>query len=127
MSIVEKLKDVFSNTPKSESISPGMEFIKSRTAILQELLLSKESGKLIGVYSPAFGEGMFLAKVDQIETDGLHKVIIFHKYDMSGIILLRTRIELSEIKMVCPFNVSFSNPVLEGYGNIKRPYSVFAW
>lgn len=88
------------------------DFVKSKKGILKEILISKQTGKLLGVYSRALGEGMFLTGVEDIESHGRNEVIVFNRYDMSGHILARTRVELDEIQTVCPFNKAFQNPIL---------------
>lgn len=94
-------------------------FVKDRTGILKALIKSQETGKLIGVYSRVLGDGMFLVGVDTIETDGPTKVIAFETYDLCGQILNRTRVTLEEIKMVCPFETAYVNPLLARLSNKK--------
>lgn len=111
LNIVSKIQNTFSQ--KSES-KPGVtfSFIKDRQSILKALSKSQESGKLIGVYCRELGEGMFLTGVDSIEQEGTVKVIIFETYDLCGKILNRTRVSLDEIKMVCPFDAEYVNPLI---------------
>jgi hypothetical protein len=109
----EKIKSLISG--KNEQAPPNLtpfDFIKSKKAILKQIILSKESGNLLGVYCRAFGEGMFLTGVEGIENDEKEAVIVFSRYDMSGHILSRTRVSVGEIQMVCPFSRSFANPIL---------------
>lgn len=88
------------------------DFVKTRKGILKELIISKTSGNLLGVYSKALGEGMFLTVVENIEADGKEDVVQFNRYDMSGHILARTKVAIDEIEMVCPFNKTYRNPGL---------------
>ncbi|HYG02810.1 MAG TPA: hypothetical protein VD927_10220 [Chryseosolibacter sp.] len=81
-----------------------IDFIRTKKQILRELQISKESGNIIGVYARAFGEGMFLTQVEYIDKCDSEEIIHFHRYDMSGHILSRCEIGISEIKMVFPFN-----------------------
>jgi hypothetical protein len=114
MNLVEKIKKSLSSQNKVESPDSGsLNFVKNRKAILKELMLSRDTGNLIGVYSRVLGEGMFLTGVDNIEDDHGTEVIIFETYDMSGQILNRTRVSVDEIKMVCPFNSAYINPILK--------------
>jgi hypothetical protein len=83
------------------------------------LIKSQETGKLIGVYSRILGDGMFLTGVDSIENEGSTKVITFETYDLCGQILHRTRVTLEEIKMVCPFETAYVNPLLAQLSNKK--------
>lgn len=87
-------------------------FAKSRKAMLKQLELSKEHGLLTGVYSKAFGEGMFLVGISDIHHDGPLQIIVFETYDQSGMLLNRTSLSIDEIRMVCPFNKKYINPVL---------------
>jgi hypothetical protein len=111
----EKIKSLISGKheppPLPHKLTP-FDFVKSKKAILKEIIISKESGNLLGVYCRAFGEGMFLTGVEDIENDEREAIIVFNRYDMSGHILSRTRISIGEIQMVCPFNRTFVNPVL---------------
>lgn len=86
-----------------------LDFVKSRQGILKELMVSKESGYLIGVYCKLFGEGMFLTAVENISTTKGVEIIEFTPYDLGGEMLPATRIELNDIKMVCPFNKPYKN------------------
>jgi hypothetical protein len=113
MNLVDKLKKSLSlNQGKNELTEHFPAFVKNRKAMLKELHDSQANGHLIGVYSRALGEGMFLTGVDNIESEAGREVIVFETYDMSGQILSRTRVSLDEIKMVCPFNTAYVNPVL---------------
>lgn len=108
----EKIRSLISNSknPPQRDTSP-FDFIKTRKGILRELIISKQNRNLVGVYSPALGEGMFLVSVEEIERHNKEEIIIFHKYDMSGHILSRTHISIGEIKMVCPFDKTYHNPI----------------
>jgi hypothetical protein len=120
-SIFERIKEsLFSNSAMSnEPGTASMTFVKTRKSILKALELSQRTGRMIGVYSRALGEGMFLTGIDAIEENERNgrEVIVFETYDQSGHILSRTRVSLDEIKMVCPFNTAYVNPVL---GTTKR-------
>jgi hypothetical protein len=109
----EKIKSLVSGkneSPGQQGHAP-FDFVKSKKGILKELVISKQSGNLLGVYSRALGEGMFLTGVKDIEQHGKEEVVVFNRYDMSGHILSRTRISIEEIQMVCPFNRTFKDPV----------------
>lgn len=100
--------------------SSPLSFIKDRREILNALTKSHASGKLVGVYARALGEGMFLTGVNNIEKDGSEPVIAFETYDQSGQILGRTRLALGEIKMVCPFDAPYIHPLLS---KVQQKYS----
>jgi hypothetical protein len=115
MSLVEVLKKTLSVNSTSQNGNTDdsqLYFIKSRKAMLKELASSQENGTLLGVHSRALGEGMFLVSVNFIETDHPNEVIIFETYDQSGMILNRNRVSIDEIKMICPLNKKYVNPIL---------------
>jgi hypothetical protein len=97
---------------KGENTMPKIQFLKDRNSILKAISNSAETGKLLGVYSKVLGEGMFLTGVDNIENDGRGKVVVFETYDLSGQILGRTRVDLEDIKTVCPFDIQYVNPLI---------------
>jgi hypothetical protein len=120
---------MFSFGPKNSSITKSPEFtsrvsfVKVAADILKELTLSKETGSLIGVYSPILGEGMFLTRVEKLHFESMHddQIVVLNRYDMSGHILATTSVALSEIRIVCPFKQLYENPVL----SIKKTSSLF--
>jgi hypothetical protein len=114
MSLVDALKKTLSINPTSDNALSQLplSFVKSRKAILRELISAKENGALIGVYSKAMGEGMFLVGINEVETDSSSEIIVFETYDQCGTILNRTRLSIEEIKMVCPLGRKYVNPVL---------------
>lgn len=93
-------------------------FIQDKQAILKALVNSLNKGTVIGVYSRALGEGLFLTGVDDIEQNGPQQIIIFETYDVSGKALQKTRIAVNDIKMVCPFQIEYINPLLGKAQNI---------
>lgn len=109
--IVSKVQKSFFGKDESLAATP-FKFLKDRNGILKTLTESLASGKLVGVYSRALGEGMFLTGVANVEGEGKTKVITFETYDLSGQILNRTSVSLDEIKMVCPFEVQYINPLI---------------
>ena len=109
------------NFPKKDHASAAevipFDFVRTRKGILKELVISSMSGNVVGIYSRALGEGMFLAAVEKIESTAKDEVIILNRYDMSGHMLARTRVAIDEIHMVCPFNRVYTNPCV----NVERP------
>lgn len=108
------------NFPKKYQ-APGAEiipfdFVRTRKGILKEPVISSMSGNVVGIYSRALGEGMFLAAVEKIESTVKDEVITLNRYDMSGHMLARTRVAIDEIHMVCPFNRVYSSPCV----NVER-------
>jgi hypothetical protein len=114
MNLVNSLKRTLSlNSLSQDQIDDTpIAFAKTRKAVLRELESSRENGLLIGVYSKALGDGMFLVGVNAIEKDGPTEIIVFETYEQSGTILNRTRLSIDEIKMVCSFNRKYVNPIL---------------
>jgi hypothetical protein len=115
MSLVNALKRTLSiNETLQNDLADKkpLSFAKTKKAMLKELVSSQENGFLIGIYSKELGDGMFLVGINQIETDGPSEMIVFETYEQSGMILSRTRVAIDEIKMVCPFNKKYLNPVL---------------
>ena len=80
--------------------------------MVKELVLAKETGSLIGIYSGALGEGMFLVGINNVEKDYKSEIITFETYDQTGALLQRPQLAIEEIKMICPFNKKYVNPVL---------------
>jgi hypothetical protein len=70
-------------------------------------------GKVIGIYCPALGEGMFLTGVDDILTVESEEIIVLKPYDMNGILLHRNTISITEIRSVCPFDSFYINPMIK--------------
>lgn len=92
----------------------SLNFLKSRRMIRNGLLKSKHSGTVVGIYSRALGEGMFITSVDDMYPDHDEEIVVLKRYDLSGLILPRTDLSLSEIKAVCEFDMIYKNPVLHG-------------
>ena len=90
------------------------EFARSSKAIVRELLSSKESGSVVGIYSAILGDGMFLTGVEDLYQEGKITVAVFHRYDLSGQILNRNHIAVEEIRTVCSFCQRYRNPFFEG-------------
>lgn len=103
-SLSERIRTfIFSKNTGAFPANTPFDFIKTKKGILRELSMSKESGSFVGIYSDAFGAGMFLARVEAIELSHREEFIVFHQYDISGQKLPKSRIRLKEISMICPF------------------------
>lgn len=84
--------------------SPRFDFAKTRRGILRELLISQESGTLIGLISTSLGEGMFFVLILDIEREKSEELITFQTYSISEGRMLSTRkLRVSEIAGVCTF------------------------
>jgi hypothetical protein len=104
----------FTSTSARRLDDKSLSFLRSRNSIREGLVKSKMSGTVVGVYSRALGEGMFITSVADIYPDNEEEIIVLKRYDLSGLILPRTDLSLSEIKAVCEFQMIYKNPVLNG-------------
>jgi hypothetical protein len=114
VNFAEKIRSFIKSIKKTGYSSPDIipfDFVKTKKGMFRELMISKQANNIIGVFCKAFGEGMFLTAVEDLEEDMNSKVIVFHPYDITGRLLRRTRIDLREIEMVCPFNKTYKNPL----------------
>jgi hypothetical protein len=109
--LIERLRLLFNNQASSTGEQTDFNFVKARKAIKKELMQSKETGKAIGIYCPAIGEGMFLTCVEDISTVDGEETVSLKPYDMQGILLQRNQLSLSEIKSVCLMNCLYKNPL----------------
>jgi hypothetical protein len=89
-----------------------LEIIKNRKGILRELNVSKASGTVIGINSTALGEGMFMTSVEDVYGDEDQQIVSLKPCDMTGHILQRTQLALTEIRSVCPIKAIYKNPYL---------------
>ena len=89
--VTEKILRIISRGPRGsyDNPAPPFDYVESRKGILRELMIGRESGKLIGLISPVLGDGLFLASVTSIES---HGVFVFRKYDIRHGRLLTARI-----------------------------------
>lgn len=115
-SLAERITSLIApkNTDLLVSDTSSIDFVRTKKNILRELNMSKEHKTIVGVYCNAFGEGMFLTAVEDIEYLAKDEVIQFYPYDLSGKKLSRTRVQLNEIQMVCPFYKVYRNPTYYG-------------
>lgn len=101
------------------SDTSAIDFVRTKKNILRELSMSRDHKTIVGIYCASFGEGMFLTAVEDIEYLAKDEVIQFYPYDLSGKKLSRTRVQINEIQMVCPFNKVYRNPTY--YGKNRQP------
>jgi hypothetical protein len=88
-------------------------FISDPDEILRALNESKNNGTVVGISAPILGNGVFLTSVESLaETDSDH-VITLKGYDVTGYILERNRLRLTDIRGICPFQSKFNNPYLK--------------
>jgi hypothetical protein len=98
-------------------------FISDPAEILDALRQSKECNTVIGLSAPLLGNGVFLTAVDNITELANDYSITLKGYDITGYILERNKVRLSDIRCVCPFKSPFNNPYMkEATG--ERFYSI---
>lgn len=89
------------------------DFIVSKEAIFEALIESKNNEKAIGIYCPSLTDTMVITGIENIMEQEEDVLIILKQYDMSGHMLEKNSIYLSEISSVCPFKSPVKNPFLE--------------
>lgn len=105
--LAEKLRTIISGSADNTNQKKNHPFdcIKSRKGIVRELLISKESGNLVGLISPSLGEGMFLVSVLSLETESAEETVVFQRYEITdGRFQVTTKLSVNEIKGICPFS-----------------------
>src|SRR5688572_17996382 len=89
-------------------------FITEREEILNALLESKDHGTVVGISAAILGNGVFLTAVENVVVTSSDDFIITLKgYDVTGYILERNKIRLSDIRAICRFQSKFKNPYLK--------------
>lgn len=92
--------------------------INTPAAILNELMLSKENGNVVGIWTSAVGKSStkvvcLTAVEDVIDIEIMNdKLIILKKLDLQGIYLTDNEIYLSEIERVVTFNTSYNEHLM---------------
>jgi hypothetical protein len=72
--------------------------------MIRELMISKESGNLIGLISPSPGEGMFLILGLSPESQNSEETVAFQRYEITDRrFLVSATLTINDIKGVCPF------------------------
>jgi hypothetical protein len=114
VNIIERLKEgLFAQSPNFYQPLPSIKIVRAKKVMLKWLETALESKKVIGLRSPALGEGMFLVAVNDIRTCETDEILISLKpYDMSGTPLRETDLRLSSISSVCPFDSFYIDPFL---------------
>lgn len=93
-----------------EKIKALSNLATSSSAIIKELLHSKENGNVVGIWGGAFNQIVCLTAVEDIIDVEIanDKLIILKKLDLQGIYLNNNMINLSEIEKVISFNASYN-------------------
>jgi hypothetical protein len=88
-------------------------FISEPGEVLVHLVESKKNTTVVGISAPVLGNGVFLTAVEEIIDMSHDHLIVLKGYDVTGYILERNKIRLSEIRGICPFKSPFKNPYLK--------------
>lgn len=86
------------------------DFITENSKILDALVASKCQATSIGITAGIFGDEIVVTCVEDIMVDEGVTTIILKQYDSQGRLLPAHKIDLNEIKSVCPFSTTFVNP-----------------
>lgn len=97
-----------------------LDFLFEPEDILKCLQFSLENGTVVAINAPILGSGVFLTSVDHVDPSGFDYLITLKGYDMTGYILDRNKVRLSEIRCVCPFTSKFKNPFLKEFTQDKN-------
>lgn len=88
-------------------------FISEPEEILNALQESKDRGTVVGISAAILGNGVFLTSVENVIPADSDHIIVLKGYDVTGYILERNKIRLSDIRAICPFQSKFNNPYLK--------------
>jgi hypothetical protein len=111
-SILHSVRNLISK-PQQDNTSNEFKVLTTKKDILKAIIRAKDTQSVLGVYSPALGEGLFLTGVLILDTDHAEPIVTFNRYDLNRIYLNRTQLGISEIKGVCVFDHKYSNPLLQ--------------
>ena len=104
--VTERIRRIISGNSNStiRRRSHPFDFVQTRKGVLRELMIGQESGNLIGLVSPALGEGIFLALVLHVDSETVDEEITFQKYDVTGRRHpVPDKLPVRDIKGVCQF------------------------
>jgi hypothetical protein len=118
MNIVTKLKELVrgQHVPTfrvTDEAKPYFRFLRTRGPILEELRTCKQQEKVVGIYAPVLGEGIFITGIEDVYDWEKETVVVLKPCDIMGNFLQRNYLSLSEIKSVCPFNCKYENPFIK--------------
>jgi hypothetical protein len=88
-------------------------FISEPDQILDIINQSCLSQTVVGISAPILGNGVFLTSVEKVVQADSDYIVQLKGYDVTGYILERNKIRLSDIRSVCPFKSVFKNPYLK--------------
>lgn len=108
--------------PNCYAADKNWNFVNTSEEILAVLVNSRENGSSVGICCPVLGSDVLITAVENIILEDGQTIIALKHYDQSGYILPLARINLLEIKAVCPFTSVFKNPFLD---NLEKDKSWF--
>ena len=82
-------------------------FIKTKDDIISEITRCKSTGAVLGVYSPALGQGMFFAGIDDLYVMKNEEIVVLKPFDLHGVPLKRDHLSITEISSVSPTSISY--------------------
>jgi acetate kinase len=88
-------------------------FTSNASEILTELNHSKNHQNMVALMVPNLGAGLFITAIDNIIETGSDPVIVVKQYDVSGLILEKNKILLSEISSLCALRSKWKNPYIK--------------
>lgn len=107
--VIDSVRNLLSKSEPAED--GGIKVVKSRKEISRAITNAMETHTVLGVYSPALGDGLFLTGVLFYDTNHAEPIVTLNRYDHHGILLHRTELGISEIKGVCTLKMKYQNPL----------------
>jgi hypothetical protein len=115
-SLLENFKVLFGR-PDPSAQGLKVNIIRSRISIRKALLECAQKNQIVGVFCPALNPGMLLVGIDDFSFSQSEPVIILKNFEMNGISLPRTTINLSEIRSICVFDSIYESPLVKSQGS----------
>jgi hypothetical protein len=103
---LEKVADFLTHdgNPRYHLHEIRIEFIDSKTEMLGHIERCKKSRGVIGIYSSALGDGMFLSAVEAVYKLGADTLVELKPYDFKKGLQGATTVSMKDISCICPFN-----------------------
>jgi hypothetical protein len=89
-----------------------LETVYDRSRIEAMLRYSQQHGTTIGIHSPVMGGGVYITSIENV-IPGEEIMVVLRSYDPSGIILKTSKLKLTDIRCVFPFQPVFENPYIK--------------
>lgn len=110
--VIDSVKNLLSKSENSPD-DQGMKVVRSRKEIARAIRHALDTNTVLGMYSPALGEGLFLTGVLFFDTSHAEPIVTLNRYDHHGVLLHRTELGISEIKGVCSLRMKYENPLVK--------------